>query len=82
MQFLSPIRIEEDDSELNGESFAVEFEVLAPETGYVDSYKSEIASGIDEADKRNNIIRKKLGKVESIDESEAGDLLGITDGSD
>ncbi len=42
----------------------------------------EAGSALDEADKRNNIIRKKLGKVESIDESEAGDLLGITDGSD
>ena len=42
----------------------------------------EAGSALDEADKRNNIIRKKLGKVESIDESEAGDLLEITDGSD
>ena len=42
----------------------------------------EAGSALDEADKRNNIIRKKLGKVESIDESEAGDLLGLTDGND
>lgn len=42
----------------------------------------EAGSALDEADKRNNIIRKKLGKVESIDDGEAGDLLGLTDGND
>lgn len=42
----------------------------------------EAGSALDEADKRNNIIRKKLGKVESIDDGEAGDLLSLTDGND
>ena len=65
MQFLSPIRIEEDDSELNGESLAVEFEVLAPETGCGDSYKSEMASGIAEADKRIESVQAKIDYLNS-----------------
>ena len=37
----------------------------------------EAGSALDEADKRNDIIRKKLGKIESADPSESDALLGI-----
>ena len=64
MQFLAPIRIEEDDSELIGELFAVEFEVLAPEENCGDSYKSEMVDGIAEADKRIENVPARIDRLE------------------
>lgn len=42
----------------------------------------EAGTALDDADKRNNIIRKKLGKVESIDGGEAEDLLGLNEATE
>ncbi len=39
----------------------------------------EAGKSLEEADKRNEIIRKKLNKVEEIDYSQADELLGIED---
>ena len=39
----------------------------------------EAGSALEEADKRNDIIRKKLGKVEEMDSGEADGLLGMTE---
>lgn len=41
----------------------------------------EAGSTLDDADKRNNIIRKKLGSVEEVDTDSADSLLGITEGN-
>ena len=38
----------------------------------------EAGKTLDDADKRNNIILKKLGKAELIDGAEAGDIPGLT----
>jgi len=42
----------------------------------------EAGKSLDEADKRNEIIRKKLNKVEEIDGMNADDILGLEDNSD
>ncbi|MBQ4626332.1 MAG: DNA recombination protein RmuC [Clostridia bacterium] len=42
----------------------------------------EAGKSLDEADKRNEIIRKKLKKVEEIDGMNADDILGLEDNSD
>lgn len=42
----------------------------------------EAGKSLDEADKRNEIIRKKLNKVEEIDGMNADDILGIDETSD
>ena len=65
MPFLAPIRIEEYDSELNGESFAVEFEVLAPESNSGDSYKAKIKDGIAEADRKIESVKAKIDHLNS-----------------
>ena len=42
----------------------------------------EAGKSLDEADKRNELIRKKLRNVEAIDGPEAEEILGISDSSD
>ena len=42
----------------------------------------EAGKSLDEADKRNELIRKKLRNVEAIDGGDAEEILGINDISD
>ena len=58
-----------------------QYETFETVLGKVRKKLDEAGNTLDEAQRRNNIIRKNLRKVEQLEAEESDALLGLTDGS-